>query len=764
MSEDAPNHTPENSPPEERPALYRGTQEVTVKGDYFKEKGKEYIRLTDGTKVLADEIDELGGVDIGPSAKPEDEPEVTADDEDDSALSPEQQQARKDIIDFLTPRIKDIQNRKENPRPGDEFMLAKLEAIVKLAHEGEFTKREKYSGINSKGEVQQGGNSVLKYFASALEFEKEGSKRFKQISDIIESLEIAGVDVSMIQKKQAEKNPDITLPKTNPDNKQSDKDQGKNKGDDTNTNKNKYLEEKWLDPRYIQELKDKFEQTYSFKLKEEQERRKRLRDDSPILPSFREGIKAQVIKNAIADRKDRAEWLAGEENFGSERQPGFSTIEKWEIKKPSNEIIREMMEKLDEPIELLNELAEKEEAATNKFKPGDIVKVMNFGKLEDGWTVKGYQGHSAGEVVLVTNGKTVQRIPEKMLQELQVQLHPVDFRVELEKLKPFFNKKVKVKIGDDVIEADFAGVSQKGEAYVDVDTGELRRNSKGEPLLDNKGNPFHLYDRFVVSDIDGLINWQSLKSNEEVAADQAAKNERINRDVPENERKFELGQEVKNAIGKVIDEGWIVEDFKNDGDKVVVMIEKNGARHEVEQELLLSNQKEDAAGQNNSDTEDKGEEIEDKKDDNSTNQNKNNESEPKQKPKYSDQEQKIVELEQKLEELKKVEIAESMWEKRSEQWKIFWKKFDEGETSREKRKNQQKKKVAQFAGVAATVGLFPATLWGGIIGVPTFMGNQKYHNALRIGHKRQIEKLERDIKEEKEELELRKKKDSDTNK
>jgi hypothetical protein len=203
MSEDAPNHTPENSPPEERPALYRGTQEVTVKGDYFKEKGKVYIRLTDGTKVLADEIDELGGVDIGPSANPEDEPDVTADDEDDSALSPEQQQARKDIIDFLTPRIKEIQNRKENPRPGDEFMLAKLEAIVKLAHEGEFTKREKYSGINAKGEVQQGGNSVLKYFASALEFEKEGSKRFKQISDIIESLEIAGVDVSMIQKKQA---------------------------------------------------------------------------------------------------------------------------------------------------------------------------------------------------------------------------------------------------------------------------------------------------------------------------------------------------------------------------------------------------------------------------------------------------------------------------------------------------------------------------------------------------------------------------------
>jgi hypothetical protein len=128
------------------------------------------------------------------------------------------------------------------------------------------------------------------------------------------------------------------------------------------------------------------------------------------------------------------------------------------------------------------------------------------------------------------------------------------------------------------------------------------------------------------------------------------------------------------------------------------------------------------------------------------------------------QEQNIKDMEEKLEDLKKVEMAESMWEKRSEQWKIFWKKFDEGETSREKRKNQQKKKVAQFAGVAATVGLFPATLWGGIIGVPTFMGNQKYHNAQRIRHKRQIEKLERDIKEEKEELELRKKKDSDTNK
>jgi hypothetical protein len=120
-------------------------------------------------------------------------------------------------------------------------------------------------------------------------------------------------------------------------------------------------------------------------------------------------------------------------------------------------------------------------------------------------------------------------------------------------------------------------------------------------------------------------------------------------------------------------------------------------------------------------------------------------------------------MEEKLEDLKKVEMPESMLEKTQEKWKNFWEKFDEGETSREKRKNKQKKKVAQFAGGAAAVGLFPATLWGGIIGVPAFMGNQKYHNALRRGHKRQIEKLERDIKEEKEELEHRRKNESASN-
>jgi hypothetical protein len=676
MSEDAPNHPPENGPPKERPALYRGTQEVTVKGDYFEEKGKEYIRLTDGTKVLADEIEELGGMDVNPNVNAESEPEVNAGNEDDSELSPEQQQARKEIIDFLTPRIKDIQNRKEDPRPGDEFMLAKLEAIVKLAHEGEFTKREKYSGINAKGEVQQGGNSVLKYFASALEFEKEGSKRFKQISDIIKSLENAGVDVSVVQKKQAEKNPDITPPKTNPDDKQPDKDQGKSKDDDNNTNKNKYLEEEWLDPRYIQELKHRLEQTYSFKLKEELERRKRLRDDSPTLPSFREGIKAQVIKNAIADRKDRAEWLAGEENFGSKRQPGFSTIEKWEIKKPSDEIIRKMLEKLDEPTEPLNEFAEKEDQRLNeknetaKFKPGDKVKIFNYDKsISDGWTVKGYQQrYNPG--VLVIKGKETRWFSENQLREFQEQSHPDQDKLILESLKPYFNKLVNIRTDEGVVEGQFQGY----------------KNSNQNVYLGDKNGT-----RIGEVPVGDFLSWQSLKSNEEIAAELAAKRERINSEIPENERKFELGQEVKNAIGKVIDAGWIVEDFKSDGDKVVVTIEKNGARHEVEQELLLSNQKEDATGQNDSGTEDKGEAIEDKKDDSSTDQNKNNESEPKQKPKYSDQEQKIVELEQKLEELKKVEMAESMWEKRSEQWKIFWKKFDEGETSREKRKNQQKK-------------------------------------------------------------------------
>jgi hypothetical protein len=752
MSEDLPITPPEegngdSEKPSRRMAELPDGTLVVVEGKSFIENKFEYYLVDYGNgikdKVRAHNIEFRDDMDIA-----EGEPKPAYSNEEVTEITPEQQQARKEIIDFLTPRIKDIQDRKENPRPGDEFMLAKLEAIVKLAHEGEFTKREKYSGINAKGEIQKGGNSVLKYFASALEFEKEGSKRFNQISGIIKSLENAGVDVSIAQKTKAEKTPDISPPKPDPDNKHPDKDQGKNKVDDTNANKNNDLEEEWLDPRYIQELKGKFEQTYAIRLKEEQERRKRLRDDSSILPSFREGIKAQIIKNAIADRKDRAEWLAGEDNFGSKRQPGFSTIEKWEVERPSDEIIRKMMENLDEPVELLNELAEKEDqrlkekTSTAKFKPGDKVKIFNYNKsVSDGWTVKGYQQrYNPG--VLVTKGKEMRWFSENKLREFQEQSDPDQDKLILESLKPYFNKLVNIRTDEGVVEGQFQGYKISNQ---NVYLGDKNGIRLGEvPVGD-------------------FLSWQSLKSNEEIAAEQAAKIERINREIPENERKFKLGQEVKNAIGKVIDEGWIVEDFKKDGDKVVVTIEKNGARHEVEQELLLSNQKEGAAGQKDSDTEDKGEAAEDKKDDSGSDQNKNNESKPKLKPKHSAQEQKIVDLEEKLVELKKVEIAESMWEKRWNQWKSYWKKFEEGETSREIRKNKQKKKVAQFAGVAATIGVWPVALWGGIIGVPTFMGNQKYHNALRRGHKRQIEKLERDIKEEKEELELQKQKDSDKN-
>jgi hypothetical protein len=775
MSEDLPITPPEEGNEDlEKPSrriaeLPDGTL-VVVEGKSFIENKFEYYLVDYGNgikdKVRAYNIEFRDDMDISAG-----EPKPAYSNEEVTELTLEKQQARKGIIDFLTPRIKAIQDRKDNPRPGDEFQLAKLEAIVKLAHEGEFTKREKYSGMNAKGEMQKGGNSVLKYFASALEFEEEGSPRFKQISDIINSLENAGVDVSVVQKTQAEKTPDTTPPITDPDNMQPDKDLGKNKVDDTNANKSKKTEEVWLDPRYIQELKDRFEQKYAFKLKEEQDRRERLRDDSPILPSFREGIKAQVIKNAIEGRKDRAEWLAGEENFGSKRLPGFPPIEKWEVERPSDEIIRKIMEKLDEPAEQLNELAQmedkrlKEHTAIAEYKPGDKVKVMNFGKLEDGWTVKGYQRHFAGEGVLVTNGKIVQRISEKMLRELQEQLHPDDFKAKLEKLKPLFNKKIKVKIGDDVIEADFAGVSQIGEAYVDVDTGELRRNSKGEPLLDSKGNPFHLYDRFVVKDIDELLSWQSLKSNEEISAEQAAKIERINSEIPENERKFELGQEVKIIEGRTFDTGWTVDDFKRHGDSIEVVLIKGGSKYSVEHELLLNWQSaaEDYQPTIEIEQNDKPDDDSDKDDSGSANKQDSDQKENEQNPKYKAQEQNLKDMEEKLEDLKKAELAESMWEKRWKQWKSFWKNFDAGETSREKRKNKQKKKVAQFAGGAAVVGVWPISLWGGIIGVPAFMGNQKYHNALRRGHKRQIEKLERDIKEEKEELEHRRKNESASN-
>lgn len=68
MIEEPSNTQPEseNSTPDERPALWRGTQEVNVTGEIYERKGKEYIRLADGREVAADEIEELGRVGSSP--------------------------------------------------------------------------------------------------------------------------------------------------------------------------------------------------------------------------------------------------------------------------------------------------------------------------------------------------------------------------------------------------------------------------------------------------------------------------------------------------------------------------------------------------------------------------------------------------------------------------------------------------------------------------------------------------------------------------
>jgi hypothetical protein len=774
MSEDLPITPPEEGnedleKPSRRMAELPDGTLVVVEGKSFIENKFEYYLVDYGNdikdKVRAYNIVFRDDLDIS-----EGEPKPAYSNEEVTELTPEQQQARKEIINFLTPRIKAIQDRKDNPPPGDEFQLAKLETLVKLAHDGEFTKMGKYSGTNVQGKNQEGANSILKYFASALEFEKEGSKRQKQILNIINSLENAGIDISLVTQKakaQHNKEPEPKKDVTNKHDIQDPKDKGNGNGNnnDSPETANGSDENEWLDPRFILFLKEKYKQM----LEDESINTARVRDK--LTDHYKKDIiRTRVIELAIRNRIGRDQWLAGA-RYGENRLAGFEPSNNHEIQRPSEEILQEIASKMDlSNEELMLEASDKNKKLnehTRKFKPGEKVRIFlrgGKGEVDYDWIVKGYQNDYAPGV-LVTKGKVMHKFSEKQLREFQDRPQPSEIENNIERLKPFFGKTVKILEDGQVVEAKFAGVRIDGKFYIDQETGEFVTDSNGNVWTDEQNNPIpkHTRQEFDFDKIDEFLSWQSLKTEAEIAAEQiakqAAKVERINREMPEDERKFELGQEVKIMRGKTVDTGWTVDDFKKAGNKVEVVLIKEGKRFSAEQEMLANWQLSPEGFVPSIEPKD-DDKSSDKQDASQDNKDEKQKSDPNNR--YKDKENHIKKLEERLVKLKEEEIRKSMWEKRTAQWKNFWKQFDAGETSREVRLNKRRKKIARIAGGVAVVGLWPVTIYGGVVGSGALFSNQKYHNTIRRIHNREISTLERDIREEKEELERIKKKDAET--
>jgi hypothetical protein len=713
MKENLPNSPPEIGENEGRPALLNG-REVTVKGDYFEEKGVEYILLADGSKVLADDIDEIGKV--------KDTVEGT------------------DSTDTERKKIEEV---------AEELGEAAVEATVEpeiseddeTAHPVEDEDQEQKAKLKPKYKFHRRQSVVVEL--------RSGKKveRIVKASFVGKEGKVIVVVRDPEGKVRNWRIPEEVLEKSNPKTKEGEPpkddspdwdDNNGDNGDDNPEAANHPDDSPWLDPRWVEELKDNFEHKYKFMLNEEQDRRKRLNDDSPIPEEFRNIVKTHVIESAIRNSRDRAQWLAGEGRLGSEeeghkRWPGFTPIDKWEIVPPSEQIKRQIAAMMDKSGDELREMAESVDNELKnqrqKFKPGQEVKIVNAdGSIVEG-TVKGYQYNVKGSGVLVNYGKEVRRYGENKLREMQEQTNPDSDKIVLDSLKDYINNpdKATIRTDDGFVEGQFQGLKISNKNIKNVYFGDKEGKRIGEVAardflswqeqkteeqklreLEDQLKPY-IGLKFSSTNSEGksetmevrynsdekkvqVVSGEDVKNEysiEEFLANHAAtivKLDRIDREIPRKDRKFTLGQKVKGKSDGKLEEGWIVDDFSNQADgKIWVTIKKDAVEKKVEQDELEQ-------WQNSND----------------------NQQEEENGPKSGGNAPTAGEPEQN----KPKKERKSWYEKAKERNHEYWAKFDGGETPEERKRNKRKKRVAGTVGSAAlvlfgpNVGVF-ATVFGG---------------------------------------------------
>jgi hypothetical protein len=412
--------------------------------------------------------------------------------------------------------------------------------------------------------------------------------------------------------------------------------QGGNGPPDNKANKVKNNENPWLDPRFILQIKEKFEKA----LKKHADTRKRLNDETS--EHFITVLRTGIIQEAVTDRISRDKWLAGTGPTGDSRQYGFEAMPRHNKDLSPEELeevksqIATMMDNLS--YEELSKMAEKaEENAQKGILEFNLEDVVKYGGQE--WKITDIlaarDAAQGQRIVLQQPDGTAKIVTEKELRAEQgrsnIKKSPAE--ENLEKLKPYFNHGGKVKLPNGTVINGRVGYSTtKHKVYIARPEGKW----KWIHAPGNKNEPY-------LVDVKEFLDWQNLKTTEEEMKPYAGKDvnyinsegealngraeyfkrknkirfitdsgekltlnadrylayhkwvdkklEKIDREVPANERNFVLGQKVRIIRNGAIEEGWRVDDFEKStnvygkSDPKITLI-KNGREWKVEQSTL----------------------------------------------------------------------------------------------------------------------------------------------------------------------------------
>jgi hypothetical protein len=455
-----------------------------------------------------------------------------------SKLTPEELKAQKAIVDYLTPRIKILEDRVDNPDRGDSIQLAKLKALMQKVQEGKFIESTDYSGINEVGKNVKGSHSVLSYFGRVKAFSNEGSAPHRNADNILNVLKDAGIDVDTVDELLAQEDAnnndqnsgDTTEP---PKDNRNKNDNPHNKKDKTKDNERIDKNSTWLDPRRIQELKYQYDEAVGA-------------HGGNILEDIKKHLKTIIIEREISRALNVAQRIKEQYNVGE--VPAA----------PSQAVKERMAELMDESYDEINKLAQDKDdlvrEQASRFKNGEEVKIIKpDGSIEDGWRVKGYS-HTPNStpMVHIRKGKESRYMDPDILRAYQEKSSPNDDKVNLERLKPFFNGEAKIKTDEGVVEGRFQGYRPgygvgEGKVYYGDSTGK----------------------RIGESTVEDFLNWQNERLTAEVKAEEEANK------LAELERKVQgyIGKRVKNqdADGNWL-RGYKCEDYLKDEQMVRIAI------------------------------------------------------------------------------------------------------------------------------------------------------------------------------------------------
>jgi hypothetical protein len=470
-----------------------------------------------------------------------------------SSLSAEELRAQKTIIDYLTPRIKILEDRADNPASGDGLQLARLKALMQKVVEGKFTERAEFSGRDDTGNDVRRSNSVLSYFGRVRAFSDEGSGPYKNADHILAVLRDAGIDVEHVEELVAQEDAD-NGGQGNNDNKKTaqnpDNSNGNNNKHNMRGNHERDSEKSpWLDPRRIQELRAQYEEALGA-------------NRAFVSESVKDHLKTIIIEREIARVFKHARRI--QEVYGVGQIP----------EAPTDGIKKRMAEMMDIPLDEIGEKASKRDEQileeASGFKKNDRVKIKRAdGSMEDGWRVKGYS-HTPNTkpMVHIVKGRESRYLDPDILRQYQEEANPDTDKVNLEKLKPYFNSKAKVKTGEGVVEGYFQGYKPSygfGEGKI------YYGNSDGV--------------RIGEASVDDFLSWQTEKTTAEQEAEELAELER-------KVAAYSKGQKVKvkDVEGK-FHPGFTFDKYVPDEKKVVVAY-KDGSLHDIELKIFIQTQEE----------------------------------------------------------------------------------------------------------------------------------------------------------------------------